>query len=50
MFHMCKSSQKWDQGPKPKRGIVAVTKNYNNKKIQGQKPKRGIFLGTKTIF
>jgi len=28
MCHVCKSLQKWDQGPKPKRNIFAGTKNY----------------------
>jgi len=46
---VCKSSLKWGQGPKLKRGIFAGTKN-NKKKLQGLKPKRGIFAGTKTIF
>jgi len=49
MCHVCNSSQKWGQRPKPKRGIFAGTKNYK-KKIQGLKPKQDIFAGINTIF
>ena len=47
MCHVCKSSQKWNQGPKQKRGIFAGTKNYiknygdynqNEAYLQGPKP------------
>jgi len=39
MCHVCKSSQKWGQGPKPKQSIFAGSKNNNKKKLQGLKPK-----------
>jgi len=49
MCDVSKSSQKWGQGPKPKRDIFAGTKN-NKFFLQGLKPKRDIFAGAITIF
>jgi len=49
MCHVCKLSQKWSQGPEPKRDIFARTKN-KKQKLQGLKLKRVIFAGTKIIF